>query len=223
VAALSGTTWQYVGPTTTVPTSAVVPRAAAASYPPVVIGWTDGTQSDMLRGQAKSVLGMTRTAWFGVQTPDGRKHAATRAAVIALDRTDSLPLRGATSWQAVVLHELGHAMGLAHVERPQPADGRPCCRRPGPAGRRRRPGGRPRRRLRRARGVGCLVRLAENGGQGMAGQSADGCGCSRVRSSRSTARDGGTHLGTVSSSCSASHSGPSSWARRPDSTSTASS
>ena len=41
--------------------------------------------------------------------------AATRAAVIALDRTDKLPLRGGTSWSSVVLHELAHTMGLAHV------------------------------------------------------------------------------------------------------------
>ena len=58
---------------------------------------------------------MTRTAWFGVQTADGRKIAATRAAVIALDAADRLPLRGASSWNAVALHELGHAMGLDHV------------------------------------------------------------------------------------------------------------
>lgn len=115
VAAVSGTTWQYVGPTSTVPTSAVLPKRAGKQYPPVLIGWTDARSSDLLRGQAKGVLGMTRTAWFGVQMPDGRKLAATRAAVVALDATDRLPLRGGTSWSAVALHELGHAMGLGHV------------------------------------------------------------------------------------------------------------
>lgn len=115
IAAATGTTWQYAGSTTAVPTSAVLPKAPAASYPPVVVGWTDGAASDLLAGQPRSVLAMTRTKWFGVQLPDGRKLGATRGAVVALDRTDVLPLRGAASWEAVVLHELAHAMGLAHV------------------------------------------------------------------------------------------------------------
>ena len=115
VAAVTGTTWQYVGPTTRVPTTSYLPTRASTSYPPVLIGWTDGASSDLLRSRPTSVLGMTRSAYFGVQTSDGRKYAATRAAVIALDRTDRLPLRGGTSWNAVALHELGHAMGLAHV------------------------------------------------------------------------------------------------------------
>lgn len=115
VAAITGTSWEYVGTTATVPTSGYLPTRAQESYPPVLIGWTDGTSSDLLANQAKSVLGMTRTAWFGVQTPEGAKVAATRAAVIALDRTDTLPLEGPHSWSAVALHELAHAMGLGHV------------------------------------------------------------------------------------------------------------
>lgn len=115
VAAATGTTWQYGGATTAAPTSALLPKAPATTYPPIVVGWTDGASSDLLAGQPRAVLGMTRTKWFGVQLPDGRKVGATRGAVIALDRTDRLPLRGALSWEAVTLHELAHAMGLAHV------------------------------------------------------------------------------------------------------------
>ena len=115
VAALTGTTWQYVGTTTTTPAAGYLPTRAQASYPPVLIGWTDGASSDLLAGQARTVLGMTRTSWFGVQTPEGKKIAATRAAVVALDRTDALPLRGANSWSTVALHELAHTMGLGHV------------------------------------------------------------------------------------------------------------
>lgn len=116
VAALTGTTWQYVGATSTVPSVGYLPGGAAASYPPVLIGWTDGAASDLLAQSPGSTLGITRTAWFGVQRADGSKVGATRAAVIALDRTDRLPLRGGRSWTAVALHELGHAMGLGHVE-----------------------------------------------------------------------------------------------------------
>jgi hypothetical protein len=115
VAALTGTTWEYVGATTTVPRAGYLPTKAQSSYPPVLIGWTDAASSDLLAGQPANVLGMTRTAWFGVQMPDGGKIAATRAAVIALDRTDALPLTGATSWKTVALHEIAHAMGLGHV------------------------------------------------------------------------------------------------------------
>lgn len=115
VAALTGTTWQYVGPTTAAPTGSYLPARAQATYPPLLIGWGTAGTSDLLAGQPAAVLGMTRTAWFGVQTPEGRKIAATRAAVIALDASDKLPLRGNSSWSAVALHELAHAMGLGHV------------------------------------------------------------------------------------------------------------
>ena len=113
VAASTGTTWVYDGTTTTAPTSAWLPKTPS-TVKPVLIGWTDGTSSDLLRYKPAGVLGMTRTVWFGRTTSTGSTIAATRGAVIALDRTDRLPLRGAASWSAVALHELGHAMGLAH-------------------------------------------------------------------------------------------------------------
>ncbi|MCU1673049.1 MAG: peptidase and matrixin and adamalysin [Frankiales bacterium] len=111
VAAATGTTWVFDGTTTAAPSSSWLPTTSTQK--PVLIGWTDGTSSDLLRGKPSSVLGMTRTTWFGRSTATGTV-AATRGAVVALDRTDRLPLRGGNSWTAVALHELGHAAGLAH-------------------------------------------------------------------------------------------------------------
>jgi hypothetical protein len=112
---LTGTTWVYVGPSGATPASGYLPKASQDEYPPVLLGWTDAAGSDLLAGQPREVLGMTRTGWFGIKRANGSKVAAIRTAVVALDRTDALPLRGRGSWKALVLHELGHVMGLAHV------------------------------------------------------------------------------------------------------------
>ena len=116
IAQLTGTTWEYVGESAATPTSGYLPTRAQDDYAPVLLGWTDAAGSDLLAGQPREVLGMTRTAWFGIQRSDGTKVAAIRTAAVALDRTDSLPLRGRGSWKALVLHELGHVMGLAHTD-----------------------------------------------------------------------------------------------------------
>ena len=114
IAQITGTIWMYDGATSTVPRTAVLPTVPSNTNRPVVIGWTDGAHSDLLAGKPAQVLGMTRTTWFGVDDGMGHRVAATRAAVVALDRTDRLPLRGAQSWKATALHELGHVMGLDH-------------------------------------------------------------------------------------------------------------
>ena len=114
IAAITGTTWVYDGATTTAPSSSYLPKTPAKVYKPVLLGWTDGASSDLLAGKPARVLGMTRTVWFGTDDGRGNRAAATRAATVALDRTDKLPLRGATSWSTTVLHELGHVMGLDH-------------------------------------------------------------------------------------------------------------
>jgi hypothetical protein len=113
VAAATGTQWIYDGTSAATPATSALPTTAAA-VKPVLIGWTDGIASDLLRGRPANVLGMTRTIWFG-RTSSAGTVAATRGAVIALDRTDRLPLRGNASWSSVTLHELGHAMGLDHA------------------------------------------------------------------------------------------------------------
>ncbi|HUR52292.1 MAG TPA: matrixin family metalloprotease [Mycobacteriales bacterium] len=113
VAQLTGTKWVEKGSTSALPASGWLPRSSDGIRP-VLIGWTDAAHSDLLRNRPASVLGVTRTAYFGT-TVAGISLAATKAAVIALDRTDKLPLTGRVSWKTTLLHELGHAMGLDHV------------------------------------------------------------------------------------------------------------
>jgi hypothetical protein len=109
----TGTTWVYDGPVTTAPTSAWLPRHAD-QHPPVLIGWTTASHSDLLATQSPTVLGVTRTAWFS-QTKSGVTTAAIRGAVVALNQSKRLPLTGSVSWYTVLLHELSHAMGLGHA------------------------------------------------------------------------------------------------------------
>jgi hypothetical protein len=113
VSTITGIKFVYDGSTTATPTSSWLPRSTVGIRP-VLVGWTDGAHSDLLAGRPSSVLGVTRTAYFGT-TIDGISLAATKGAVIALDRTDRLPLTGGVSWNTTVLHELGHMMGLDHV------------------------------------------------------------------------------------------------------------
>lgn len=113
VAQTTGTTWVFDGTVGTAPTTAWLPTTTT-SVRPVLIGWADATSSDLLRNQPRGVLGVTRTAWMGVRK-DGHSYAVIRAAVIALDRSDRLPLNGPVSWRTVALHEMSHAMGLDHA------------------------------------------------------------------------------------------------------------
>ncbi len=114
IARRTGTSWVYDGADGALPTTRSLPRTPGG-VPSVLIGWADAGSSDLLAGQARSVLGVTRTQWFSTTLNGVAQDAWLTSAIVALDRTDRLPLRGGVSWQTVALHELGHAMGLDHA------------------------------------------------------------------------------------------------------------
>ena len=81
---------------------------------PVVIGWADPEEFPGLEGPVAGLGGGSTEAGS-----DGRLYLVTGG--IALDTEAFTPTAIATSTQtmeAVVLHELGHVIGLAHVAEP---------------------------------------------------------------------------------------------------------
>ncbi len=111
LSAVTGVHFAYDGATPTVPRRSYVDDQQPGGWRPVLVGWVRPEATDLLDGPR--VVGFTRNKWYG--TP-GR--ALVRTGVVALNASRVLPLTGPLSWQAVVLHELGHLAGLAHVDDP---------------------------------------------------------------------------------------------------------
>lgn len=116
VSQLTGLRFQYVGTTSTAPSSGYLHQAWGA-YKPLLIGWSDPTHSDLLAGSGPSHVGETRVSWVGLSTPLGAR-AEYSTGVVVFNRTSRAALWGANSRYTYALHELGHAVGLAHADSP---------------------------------------------------------------------------------------------------------
>jgi hypothetical protein len=78
-------------------------------YQPLLIGWVRAAESDLFTGQPASVVGVAGSWYTGGTFVTGR-------VALEQDRLASRPRTGPHSKMTVLLHELGHAVGLGHID-----------------------------------------------------------------------------------------------------------
>jgi hypothetical protein len=108
VSATTGLSFVYDGTVASTPTSSYL---TAANGRPLLIGWSTGSESTLLAGQPSNLVGMTQSTWM--RDNDGAFHITS--GVVAFSTRVVAPTSGANSWYTFALHELGHAVGLAHT------------------------------------------------------------------------------------------------------------
>lgn len=111
VSRATGLQFHYAGSSTDVPATRYLQAQSVTAPRPMLIGWTTGAQSTLLADQPANVAGMTQPLW--ARQASGATTIVS--AVIALNARVSAPLSGGSSWRTLLLHEIGHATGLAHV------------------------------------------------------------------------------------------------------------
>jgi hypothetical protein len=107
VAAATGLTFVYDGTASATPTSSYL----ATPGRPLLIGWSSSTESSLLANQPLNLVGMTQSTW----SRDAANGFHITSGVIAFSDRVVAPATGPSSWFTFALHELGHAVGLAHT------------------------------------------------------------------------------------------------------------
>ena len=107
VSATTGLTFVYDGTTAATPTGSYLTTPGR----PLLIGWSTATESSLLAGQSLNLVGMTQSTW----TRDAAGAYSITSGVIAFSNLVRAPTTGPESWYTFALHELGHAVGLAHT------------------------------------------------------------------------------------------------------------
>lgn len=104
---LTGLTFDLQGTATRSPTAEWQPEREGDDWEPVLIAWTDDEEVPELSG---NVLGLGGSAW---SDEDGERRYITGQVLLDGPQLTSL---GPEQTRATLLHELGHLVGLDHVE-----------------------------------------------------------------------------------------------------------
>ncbi|HET7488650.1 MAG TPA: matrixin family metalloprotease [Acidimicrobiales bacterium] len=113
VGALAGLTFRFGGDVTerpVYPREPLRPRVWGNGWAPVLIAWSDPEETPQLTGPVAALSGSTPVSLGG--------HVVYATGVVILDGpqvTEILSRSGHDLARAVIVHELGHVIGLAHV------------------------------------------------------------------------------------------------------------
>lgn len=115
IRAATGIVFSYEGETTEIPTSDYGGYDPATGWPPVIIAWADAGQTDVFDGAYASVVGVG--GFRSVSYDRGATWTSVTGSVVLRASADrDLPSGfGPYSSGQLLMHELGHVMGLAHA------------------------------------------------------------------------------------------------------------
>ncbi|GAC1521614.1 MAG: hypothetical protein NVS3B1_06010 [Marmoricola sp.] len=114
VATITQTHWQYDGATGTPPTTNALPGQPNENKP-IILGW-DSPNNSMIKAAGPNTAGVAAGDWFSLTGRNGNEEGVRQGGVVALNDAGRLPMTGAGSWTEIILHELAHVMGSAHVQ-----------------------------------------------------------------------------------------------------------
>lgn len=110
----TGLSFSYQGTSSSVPSSAYL-RQTWQHFRPLLVGWSTSGATDLLAGRGTSTVGVTKVLWTGSFDTDGTNRTQIASGAVAFNGAVRAPRSGGGSWTTYALHELGHAVGLAHV------------------------------------------------------------------------------------------------------------